>query len=262
MTQAILLPYFKPPIKPISIENIEICGVSWDALDNELGKNEILPVTIGEFDNIVKMRGFEKSDYDKISWTILRVNNDKNACDYATIFDLVSDNWKYLQKVNDNSRIQLSIFEKNHTQVNSAPVYKLTSKFIRQITAAVKLANENKKVLIALHYWRLSYMQIDNINSLLHCCSCLEALFSLDGEIRLRLALYASTYLNQKKISSYVYRMYGIRNDYIHGNKIPIINDKNIYLSIIAQVLRKAVAQGIPSAVQLDKIIGLTSENT
>jgi len=125
--------------------------------------------------------------------------------------------------------------------------------------------NENKRFRISLLRWTATYFKNEPIDSVLDCCSALEALLHFPEELRLRIALSVYHILKSHKKESFVktYKMYGLRNTFIHGDSIPNIsdNERRSYIKLIREVLLQIIRdKRIPNIQRLnEKIIGTFS---
>ena len=259
MKNSIFIPYFEPPKNAFLIESIEIVGLSMREWESDLSENTQFKLT--DMENILNNRSFhmstDKNNFLKndIKWTILRANNDAEPKLCKIILDLVSGSWKYLHEQERNAHQSLNI-QADKIIGSPAPVHTFTESIKNLSSKGLRLVKKCKKAKVSLYNWESTYTTNNCVDSLLHCCSSLESLFDLDGELRLRLALYTAYYLNKKNILPKVYKMYGIRSDIIHGNKI-VISDTTEYMEMVAQVLKKAILCGLPDSEMLDKKIGL-----
>ena len=86
------------------------------------------------------------------------------------------------------------------------------------------------------------------MDSILDCCSCLEALYNLSDELRLKLSLISFHIVakNKKKTLHAIYEMYGKRNDFIHGSKIPNVNREQAenYIDHTAKIIKSIIEIG------------------
>lgn len=116
--------------------------------------------------------------------------------------------------------------------------YYVGDRYLSHLSNCIKLLSNksSKRLMIALNRWDSSYKRQDPLDVVLDCCSALEALFGFKDELRLKLAfgVYNVVRTDKKKLSELVYRMYGIRSQFIHGAKIPEINITEAHEFIIA----------------------------
>ena len=113
---------------------------------------------------------------------------------------------------------------------------------------------------IAIQRWYSSYTREDPLDTVLDCCSALEAAINLPDELRLRISLsvYHTLAKNRKRAFSLVYEMYRNRNDFIHGGRLPELSSKQQqnYIEVVAQVLYRYVDLGkIPDSKSMSKAI-------
>ncbi len=98
------------------------------------------------------------------------------------------------------------------------------------------------------------------MDSILDCCSCLEALYNLSDELRLKISLISFHLVptDKKNTLDKVYEMYGLRNAFIHGSKIPEVSHEQVkeYLNLTAKILISILQLGeLPTVEALTKNI-------
>lgn len=192
--------------------------------------------------------------------------------DFTTLLDLVLENWKFYlvpEKVVRDSLLRslptnFEEIEKSKTprDLSIIPLGKLSPKNCSLISQGIKILQDkkNKRFKIALHRFAASYKRTDPLDCVLDCCSCLEALYNLSDELRLKVALISFHLVPKSKKFTLekVYEMYGKRNDFIHGNKIPevTVEQAKVYIIQTAAILISILTIGnIPTTEELTKKI-------
>jgi len=260
--QALVLSYINLFSKPLDIEGLQIKTAKYkDILANY--EESQLSMYGGEFFAITKKRHGELKKFEESKWVFIIKNNKEidDAC-YLGMLDLCTNNWRYILKRNESLKTSSLSQPINW----NPPSYNLTPKRINRVKQSLDLINKKGRFRVALQRWFSSYNRSTSyLDSLLDCCSALEALLGTKNEIRLRISLYAY-YLLQKKKRKFeakkmfktIYKMYGLRNEFTHGSKIPKVKKKNLYLLIeaIATIINITIDDGkIPEGKKLNDFI-------
>ncbi len=192
-------------------------------------------------------------------WAILNSSDSAIAEDaLVTLLELLTGLYKYeLEKAR---RLALPLGLSRPGTPPRLPRHRLTRKLIENLKSGATLLRKRPALGIALNRWAASYKRDRPLDSVLDCCAALEAVLRLDAEKRLRLALSAYHFLDRGRRSAFerVYRMYGIRNNFIHGGYIPPVSDRDQeeFIELVAAVLRRCVdVRGIPTPEELSKRI-------
>lgn len=248
---AILLTLFKPPRKTHEFHRIVIKTILGADLDNKYIQSNLNRITGIEMYRLFK-GGHVGDEWEKTRWAaIIREKDDEitDTC-YLALMDIHTKHWRYLleRKVLSGSK---------HLQI---PVYHLSARLLILFEKGVRLAMNNRRFRIAMQRWGSSYDRGDPLDSVLDCCSALEAIIGCRDEIRLRISFSIYHILKTAKHRSMteVYQMYGIRNDFIHGSKIPEITPKQQcdFIDVVSRVLLTYMDRGkIPNKQQLDRQI-------
>ncbi len=213
-----------------------------------------------------------KKGFENLLMGIFYFDNSIEGKDLSTLLDLVLGNWKFYlipsEKLHDAlfRGVAVSINDiESHTKkkdLSIIPLGKLDNDAIRLIKQGIDLLkdNKNKRFKIALHRFSASYKRNDPLDSILDCCSTLEALYNISDELRLKTSLisYHLVKKNKKKTLDIIYEMYGKRNDFVHGNKIPdVCKEEQVeYICCTAAILLSIIElTKIPSSEDLTKKI-------
>jgi hypothetical protein len=107
-------------------------------------------------------------------------------------------------------------------------------------------SSKNKNIQITINRYISAVLREEIYDKILDLCSCLESFFKGSNEIRIRLSLLAYYISNSKQVMLVVYRMYGKRNDIIHGNKYPVISELEVseYFSAIDLLFQNNIKNG------------------
>lgn len=128
------------------------------------------------------------------------------------------------------------------------PTYNFNPNLVEKLTAGLRLLSSQRRFCISLERWYSSCTRRESLDTVLDCCSSLEAALSLPDELRLRIAfsVYYTVKTNKKRAFALAYEMYGIRNAFIHGGKIPKVSlaQKRSYIELVAEMLYRYVAIG------------------
>ncbi len=251
-----LLPFFNFPKETIKINNIEIGKSKLGDIKKNYGTNYLgNSFTVGELTDLSEKRGEE---WDEALWSVLVMENDDKisiVC-YVAMLDLFTAHWKYVLSrdyiLRNNRQLVVS------TSTNP-PMYSFNKTVINKFGKGIKLLS-SKRFKIALQRWGTSYTREDALDSVLDCCSALEAVMSCESELRLRISLMAYHLVkeNKKQVMCDVYKMYGIRSKFIHGSGIPLVTEEEriLFIEIVANILKAIIRdQEIPKKGFLDKKI-------
>ncbi len=196
-----------------------------------------------------------------------------NAKDFSTLINLVLSYWKFHfipdKKLREAlfpgsllNKSEEAVVKQSEKDLSIIPRGNLSLKNSKLISQGIKFLRNNKtrRFNIALHRFAASYKRTDPLDSILDCCSCLEALYNLSDELRLKISLisFHIVSVNKKKTLEKIYEMYGLRNDFIHGNKIPVVSNEQVqvYMSYTADILMSILRSGeIPNVEKLTKNI-------
>ena len=196
--------------------------------------------------------------YDDTKWTAFILSDDKipKQC-YKALIDLLTGDWKYELAWREYSE---NISKKGKTKQPRMRRTKLTATLLSKFNQGSMLLNRERKFRIALLRWSGCFTRADPLDSVLDCCSCLEASFQMGDELRLRtsLAVYYSLSVGRKEAFSTVYELYGIRNKFIHGANIPEVSpsQRRRYVELVASLLLQFVKMGkIPDSSTINKQI-------
>lgn len=165
--------------------------------------------------------------------------------------DIEKQEWTKFENKNvniTNSYIQyLSLFINNDFNLSkfhpdTMPVAReINADFIKLFSNGIKLCSKKSgaKIQVAFYRFFASYQRSDNLDSILDLCSTIEAIYNVNNELRLKIALITGALLNDTNSMKKVYELYSIRNNFIHGNSIPTVTDEelNEYQSLIQRIL-------------------------
>ncbi len=189
---------------------------------------------------------FDRMKYEEFPWTALELDNTlvPIKC-YRALIDLVTNRW---------------IYEIDWQGKKKSRRISLTSKFIQLFNSGSSLLIKERKFRVALLRWSECYLRSDPLDTVLDCCSCLEASFQMGDELRLRtaLAVYHTLKTNRKEGFRNVYEMYGVRNNFIHGANIPNISKdtRRKYVMLTADILMTFLKDAkMPDSLVLSKKI-------
>ncbi len=259
--------YFKPEKHEIDLEGIKIRSVKFKDLGDHNLKDESQQITFSlkEYGEFVTKQGVQK--IDDLNITLIEYENDSipTVC-VESLFYLIFSLWPYQMHELSlyNQPINLQTYQND--KKFDPPFLKISSKKkYSSIKSGYSLLcgnkSENKRFKISLLRWASSYRKIEPIESLLDCCSSLEALLNLRDELRLRLSFSVYYILKTHKKESFLktYEMYGLRNKFIHGDPVPEITDleQRKYIKLVGDVLFQVIKNGKVPNIEIlsEKII-------
>lgn len=172
----------------------------------------------------------------KSYWTVID-NHYSNISDETLeiLIHLFTGYWKYLCASINSEELKGS---RNST---------ISERFIKNLRGAIKVSS-NKKYQVALNRWYSSLKRKEKIDSVLDLCSSIEAFYGVGDELRLRISLLTFHYIksNKRKSKNLIYKMYGLRNDFIHGKSFPKVENKDLldFIYLVSTVLTQPVIDG------------------
>lgn len=246
--RAIIFPFFNPPKNPIKLSSTL-----------SIKKTSRTDLNINYEYTDFNFYGFEHEAIRKKYWAILEgvKKGIQDEC-YIALLDLYTKHWRYEFKRTDYLNYLKIPFGGKKEEIN-IPKYIFNKLFIENIKSGLHLLS-NRRFSISLLRWYSSYKRTDPLDIVLDCCSALEALFSLSDELRLRIALSVYHILIKDKKQGFlkVYEMYGIRNNFIHGNKIPDVTSEQCreYVEILSKIFTAIVTlRELPDSKKLTELI-------
>jgi hypothetical protein len=136
---------------------------------------------------------------------------------------------------------------------------KATPGLVKKLRTGCRLVSD-RRFGIALRRWGSSFIRADPLDSVLDCCSALEAVARTDAELRLRLSLIVRHLVPREKkdAARTTYEMYGLRNKFAHGSGLPTIqyDRQYAYIALVSRVLLLLIRRGkLPSSEDLDQAL-------
>ena len=124
-----------------------------------------------------------------------------------------------------------------------------TDNLVKHIDSYYRLPRDGKKLqkyIYSLQRFTKSLASSDVGDMVLDVAASLESIFELSDELRLRLSLIALQITKSKKVMKDIYDLYGLRNNYIHGNTAPDISKerKNEILKSAFEILVRPLTDG------------------
>lgn len=261
--KAIVLKYFKPQKNVISLDGITIKFIKSKDLESIYGNriDDSVRASVQEWQVLAKKQGLKETEnWGNLIFPVVEYSNDEipSIC-VKSLFELVFNIWMHC--LESNRELNLSLGEEKECNV---PYVSLTQKNLKLIKEGYKILNgnknENKRFKISLQRWSSSYIRSVPLDSVLDCCSSLEALLSFPNELRLRFSFSVYHILRKNKKASMlkIYEMYGVRNSFIHGGRVPKVskNEQEEFIRIVANVLLQIIKNGnMPKSNVLSKKI-------
>lgn len=239
----------EPPSKEINFDSIRIYSdKNFRGTGIESYSYSNVEFFASKYGATVDKGNFKVVNIEEAKWTLIE-NNEENVSDQylRSIAWLIADNFE---------------FADNRHNTSSFSIIHIDEKFKKYFSNGVKIAKKkkNKNYQIAVSRFISSFKREELLDSVLDCCSAIEAFYKVSDELRLRISLITYHLLPFEKKDSMrlIYEMYGIRNDFIHGNDIPDVcaSDINKYQKIISEALRRPLELGeMPDFSQLNRDI-------
>ena len=261
MSQFLILPYVEPPRAVI---NLEYARVKTIRLKDITEGSQLAKCTFrgrgGEIHDLVQRRGGRR-DSGQARWAVLEY--DFVSAPEAAIVglvDAVTNTSDFLLR--QRRLVNRPIGE--HWGMLKPPSYRITQRRAELLRNGFALlrrkSGDARRFKVALQRWATSYERDDPLDSVLDCCSALEALFGARDELRLRLAfsVYFTVPRQRKSLARLTYRMYGLRNDFIHGGKVPAVSEKeqDQHVQLVRTVVLAVVHnKTLPRRAELDQSI-------
>tara|TARA_R110002049_G_scaffold87276_1_gene221317 strand:+ start:51 stop:830 length:780 start_codon:yes stop_codon:yes gene_type:complete len=230
-----------PPKKQLTIENITLSKhKGYNDLDVEFYSGRCLGYLIAQFQNIdpgsweeASMDLFSKIDIENTEWTMFENSNDNITDSYIKYLSLFINKDFNLTKFNPDT----------------APLIRdINNRYIQLFSNGIKLCRKKSGIKIQVSFYRFfaSFTRSDNLDSILDLCSAIEAIYNINNELRLKIALITGALLNCTSSMKKMYSLYSIRNDFIHGNSIPQVIDKELseYQELVYSILHLILDKG------------------
>lgn len=265
MKKYIEIPFIKSPklslsiIKSITVEGKKV-GEIWDD-----GINPNTSQSVYNRDFFGLMYGWEMDGYfpgygfksetkkrkkidlkDKYTTVItFEESDEKCAIIFVYLLLLNTDHWNYIRAKAESMNNQ-----KGFIGVVNRPrpvLYQLTQRKVSQLRKIIGITDNRKEGVfsVSCHIWFTSLTRENNVDILRDCISSLEGILETTGS--LNIAFKARSYLKgDSKIFKFIYKMNNLRNEYVHGKKIPNLDKGDIDLLIKYNYLcLKKYSQGI-----------------
>ncbi len=256
----VYLAFFKPPKDVLKISGATLRRPT-GAEAKHLGESAELSIRrldATEFCGPLDQRGPVKI---RLKYTILETTDDKiSPVCYFALLDVLTKNWMYVLRREDYYRRYLFRLTGTPEKHPKVPTYNFNRSLISKLNKGMLLLSKQRRFAISLERWYSSCTRSDPLDTVLDCCSSLEAALALSNELRLRIAfsVYHTMQINKKKAFTLAYDMYGIRNDFIHGVKVPVVSrdQQQSYIKIVSDVLYRFIELGkLPSAKSINEMI-------
>jgi hypothetical protein len=235
-----------PPNEPMTIQNVTLSkhkGHNGLDVNNYSGNclgfliaqlQKIDPGKWGETDFDL----FGKIDIEKSEWTKFENKNDNITNSYIQHLSLFINNDFNLAKFHPDTM----------------PIAReINENYIKLFSNGIKLCSKKSgvKVQVAFHRFFASHQRSDNLDSILDLCSTIEAIYNINNELRLKIALITGALLNDTNSMKKMYELYSIRNNFIHGNSIPTVTDEELkeYQSLIHRILQLLLNAGASNII-------------
>ncbi|HEV2146144.1 MAG TPA: hypothetical protein VGR37_01875 [Longimicrobiaceae bacterium] len=253
--RAIVLPFFHAPKHPLRAEHGIFRPMTMDEIEIEYGNADFFTIRAADLDFILGP-GKRSDSFETHRWTVLELAESvvPSRC-YSALLDLLSGEWKYEMLWREHLRSGKDKTSRPHPRKQ-----RLSESFLSRFNSGSSLLHKERRLRVALLRWEGSYQRTDPLDTVLDCCSCLEASFQMGDELRLRtaLAVYYTVRTGKKNAFRSVYTMYGVRNKFIHGASIPEVSSQEWrrYIEITAALLQEFISHGrMPNAESMNRSI-------
>ena len=274
-----VLPYVNPPHETIELYKAKIIKMTeaeyFDASRNSIMHSatppEMMRIALArqgqtvphDYKEIFKHNVLKNGDeIGSFEWAVLETEAASPSADcYLAVFELLGGSWRSL--VRDNAFMEQSplVLVPMPRTPKEISLHTINPEDIEGLYDASKLLAESLRFQISLRSWWYSFMRReDTADIIVSCCQALEAIFVINQELRLCLALYTYHYLGglNKKILANVFELYGLRSGIVHGSKLVKANDTKAYIEIVGDVLSKVLQdKKLPNSKELDMRIGI-----
>ncbi|MCK5022993.1 MAG: hypothetical protein KAS04_02365 [Candidatus Aenigmarchaeota archaeon] len=171
-----------------------------------------------------------------VKWLYLENNDDAIADNYLkNVTNLICGTLPIFRPQLDDKEIHVTEFS-DYSWTLLVNAFELAQKGLTK-----QLKGKFKRYSLAIDRFATSYKREDELDAVLDCCSVIESLYGVGDELRLRIALITFQLFDREKddYMKSIYELYGIRNNFIHGNTIPIVSISQIrkYQKIISDIL-------------------------
>lgn len=251
----VLLPFFRPPREPLDVGRGSL-------KDFPAETEGAFPVSLYGFESWKILGGKNglrgRKKLTEFRWAGIEMHDNViPAVCIGSACDLITGHWKYVLK-----RTQFVISDRLKPEMHSfhVPRYSFSPTFVRKLSQALDFLYQNRRARVAFERWSSGYLRSDPIDTVLDCCSSLEAALNLPDELRLRMAMtaYHSLKRNKKRVFAMAYKMYNLRNKFIHGNEIPEISpsDQSDFVWAVGLLLSEFLKVGkLPDQKIINELI-------
>lgn len=258
----VYLAFFKPPRDVIEISGGTLRRPTGAELEQFVDLAQVHARRLYGIDEILGPSGWHGLTKVNVTYTILETNNDDRIpriC-YFALLDVLTKHWKYVLRREEYNRKYALKFKKTSAKHPKVPIYNFNPSLISKLEKGIRLLSKQRRFAISLERWYSSCTRSDPLDTVLDCCSSLEAALGLPNELRLRIAfsVYYTMQTNKKKAFALAYEMYGVRNSFIHGVKVPVVSreQQQSYIKIVADILYRFVVLGkLPNAEIINNMI-------
>lgn len=179
-----------------------------------------------------KIKKHKKNNLEDEYTTIIVFDesDERTARIFAYILLLSTGHWTYVR-----DKTESMANPKGPTGVINRPrpvIWQLThSKISRLIKMMQSICDKRERSFsVSCHIWFTALTRENNVDILRDCISSLEGILETTGS--LNIAFKARYYLDDSKVFKFIYKMNNLRNDYVHGKKIPNLDKDDINLLI------------------------------
>lgn len=244
-----------PPAAPISFKGGRVLGLRLPEIEARYPPDAAVfrrPIgySRGALDKRYPKRRKKKKkmEFEDYAWTVIEVDDSRAAePTIAALVDLSTGHYRFYLNEQIRRSKPVPAGEISHGLM-SPPLAHVNSHLLRMLEKGLTLTRRQQRFAIAIQRWYSSIDRSVPIDAVIDCCSSLDSLFNVQQELRLRLAMAVYSYVraDKRKARSLVYGLYGRRNEFVHGQKVPEVTDaeRREVTQLTARILRQCILAG------------------
>lgn len=245
-----------PPSRPVSFRGGRVVALRWPEIEGRYPTDStIFTRPIGYFYDALTRRypdrKTKKMEFDDYVWTVIEVDDRRSSAHtVAALVDLGTGHYQFYLGEQIRRSKPLPQGQYAHA-LGRPPLARVRPSWVEILQDGLILARRKPRFAIAIQRWHTSIDRSVPIDAVIDCYASLDSLFNVRQELRLRLAMavYAYVRSGKRKARSLVYELYGRRNDFVHGSKVPPVadNERRAITELTARILKQCIhAKSLP----------------